>query len=97
MCNGTNAQKWTVSSDERLHVLDKCLDVINSATTPGTMVHIYPCNGTAAQVWELWTDGSLRNPNSGLCLDVPNGDTSDGIQLQISDCNGATSQHWTLP
>ncbi|HEY6492391.1 MAG TPA: ricin-type beta-trefoil lectin domain protein, partial [Trebonia sp.] len=47
-CNGTNAQQWTVESNNTLEVLGKCLDVDAAGTTDGTTVDLYTCNGTGA-------------------------------------------------
>src|SRR6202042_1387904 len=68
-CNGTNAQQWTVESNNTLEVLGKCLDVDGAGTANGTTFDLYDCNGTGAQVWEPQSNGELINPNSGKCLD----------------------------
>ncbi len=48
-CNGTAAQKWTVSSDGSIKALGKCLDVTASGTADGVKVQLYTCNGTGAR------------------------------------------------
>ena len=77
--------------------MGKCLDVNASGTADGTLVDLYDCNGTAAQVWQPQSNGALLNPNSGKCLDDPSSSTTAGTQVQIYDCNGTAAQHWTLP
>ncbi|MGC4997549.1 RICIN domain-containing protein [Streptomyces sp. DT195] len=49
------------------------------------------CNGTGAQKWNVGSDASLRNSNSGLCLDDPNSATAEGTRLQIYACNGSAA------
>lgn len=78
----------------------KCVDVKQSGTAAGTIVHSYGCSYdyvNLAQMWKLGANGSLVNPNSGKCLDTSGGSTTDGAQLVISVCNGSASQTWTIP
>src|SRR5580658_1386608 len=95
-CNGTNAQQWTVESNQTLEVLGKCLDVYAAGTANGTTVDLYTCNGTGAQTWIPQSNGSLVNPNSGKCLD-DTGWGGSGTQVQIWACTGNANQEWTLP
>jgi chitinase len=95
-CNGTDAQQWTVESNNTLEVLGMCLDVDAAGTANGTTVDLYTCNGTGAQVWEPQSNGELINPNSGKCLD-DTGYGGSGTQVQIWACTGNDNQEWTLP
>jgi hypothetical protein len=95
-CNGTNAQQWTVESNNTLQVLGDCLDVDGAGTANGTLVDLYTCNGTGAQTWIAQSNGSLENPNSGKCLD-DTGYGGSGTQVQIWSCTGSANQEWTLP
>jgi beta-glucosidase len=95
-CNGTNAQQWTVESNNTLQVLGKCLDVDGAGTANGTLVDLYACNGTVAQVWQPQSNGELVNPNSGKCLD-DTGFGGSGTQVQIWSCTDGSNQQWTLP
>ncbi|MGD0555192.1 MAG: glycoside hydrolase family 3 C-terminal domain-containing protein [Streptosporangiaceae bacterium] len=95
-CNGTDAQQWTVESNNTLEVLGMCLDVDGAGTTNGTTVDLYTCNGTGAQTWEPQSDGELINPNSGKCLD-DTGYGGSGTQVQIWTCDDTSNQQWTLP
>jgi chitinase len=95
-CNGSNAQQWTVESDNTLQVLGKCLDVDAAGTANGTTVDLYTCNGTGAQTWVPQSDGALLNPSSGKCLD-DTGYGGSGTQVQIWSCTGNANQNWTLP
>jgi Ricin-type beta-trefoil lectin domain-like len=54
-------------------------------------------DGTGAQQWQIKTNGSLVNPESGKCLDDPNSTTTSGTQLQLYTCNSTSAQDWTLP
>jgi glucosylceramidase len=95
-CNGTNAQQWTVETNNTLQVLGKCMDVAGAGTANGTLVDLYDCNGTGAQTWIPQSNGSLVNPNSGKCLD-DTGYGGSGTQVQIWDCTGNANQKWNLP
>ncbi|MGH3396794.1 MAG: ricin-type beta-trefoil lectin domain protein, partial [Streptosporangiaceae bacterium] len=95
-CNGTNAQQWTVESNNTLQVLGKCLDVNAAGTANGTTVDLYDCNGTGAQTWVPQSDGALLNPESGKCLD-DTGFGGAGTQAQIWSCTGSANQAWALP
>jgi Ricin-type beta-trefoil lectin domain len=95
-CNGTNAQQWTVTSNNTLQVLGMCLDVNGAGTANGTKVDLYTCNGTGAQTWTPGANGSLVNSNSGKCLD-DTGWGGSGTQVQIWSCSGGANQSWTLP
>jgi len=94
--NGTDAQDWTVESNDTIEVLGGCLDVDGAGTTNGTTVDYYPCNGTGAQTWEHQSNGELVNPNSGKCLD-DTGYGGSGTQVQIWTCDDTSNQQWTLP
>jgi chitinase len=95
-CNGTNAQQWTVESNNTLQVLGKCLDVDAAGTANGTTVDLYDCNGTGAQTWVPQSNGELLNPNSGKCLD-DTGYGGSGTQVQIWSCADTSNQQWKLP
>jgi chitinase len=95
-CNGTNAQQWTVESNNTLQVLGMCLDVDAAGTTNGTTVDLYSCNGTGAQTWVPQSNGELLNPNSGKCLD-DTGYGGSGTQVQIWTCDDTSNQIWNLP
>jgi hypothetical protein len=95
-CNGTDAQQWTVESNNTLQVLGMCLDVDAAGTANGTLVDLYTCNGTGAQTWEPQSNGELLNPESGKCLD-DTGYGGSGTQVQIWTCADTSNQQWTLP
>ena len=67
-----------------------------AGTANGTLVDLFCCNGTGAQVGEPQPDGALLNPTSGKCLD-DTGYGGSGTQVQIWPCSGNDNQSWTLP
>lgn len=70
-----------------------CVDVRGAATSNGTAVQIYQCNGTGAQTWTQ-NGNTLRS--LGKCLTVT-GNPSNGSKLAISDCTaGADAQQFKL-
>jgi chitinase len=71
----------------------KCVDVAGAASTNGTVVDLYTCNGTNAQQWTS-TAGTLRA--LGKCLDVNAAGTANGSKVQLYDCNGTGAQQWTM-
>jgi hypothetical protein len=76
----------------------KCLDVPNSATTAGTKVQIWDCNGQANQTWTRTSSNQLTVYSGGSqrCLDAYGNQTSPGTAVEIWDCNGQANQQWTF-
>ncbi|WP_107422215.1 ricin-type beta-trefoil lectin domain protein [Streptomyces lushanensis] len=72
----------------------KCVDVAGANPANGTAVQLYDCNGSAAQQWDVASDGSIRA--LGKCLDVKGNSTANGAQLQIWDCAGTPNQKWSV-
>jgi glucosylceramidase len=96
-CNGSAAQRWTVSADGSLQALGKCMDVTSAGTANGTQIQLFDCNGSAAQRWTSTAGHDLVNPASGRCLDATSASAGNGTRLQIWDCTGATNQKWIVP
>jgi hypothetical protein len=71
-----------------------CLDVQNRDTANGTLIQVYQCNGTPAQVWVHRADNTWQNPNAKRCLTATG--TGAGSSIVIWDCVGAASQIWTM-
>lgn len=84
-----NSDYGTIS----LKNFQRCVDVSGGKIAPGTLVQIYYCNSTPAQ---LWKDDSqiknLVNMKSNRCLSP----VTDAINsaINISDCNGSELQKW---
>jgi non-reducing end alpha-L-arabinofuranosidase len=74
---------------------NRCLDVPNRATTNGTFLQIWDCNGQSNQQWTALSNGELQ-VYGNKCLDVPNHNKSAGTRVEIWDCNGGGNQQWTL-
>jgi hypothetical protein len=73
------------------------LDVDGAGTSSMTLVDLYQCNSTVAQVWEVnATTGTIINPHSGLCLDDKAASTKNGNQIWIYTCNGTAAQKWVV-
>ncbi|MFI6478381.1 ricin-type beta-trefoil lectin domain protein [Nonomuraea sp. NPDC050663] len=70
----------------------KCVDVAGAARANGTQVQLWTCNGTAAQSWDVRSDGTIRA--LGKCLDVNAAGSANGTKVQIWDCNGTAAQQW---
>jgi triacylglycerol esterase/lipase EstA (alpha/beta hydrolase family) len=75
---------------------NKCVDVRQSATSNGTPVQIYDCNGTGAQIWAHSSNGSTLLTALGKCLDVTGASSSSGTKVELWDCNTGTNQHWAI-
>src|SRR6266536_3306539 len=72
----------------------KCVDIAAYGTANGTKVQSYDCSADWNQVWQLQSDGMLKNPTSGRCLDIVNRGTAAGSLVQLWDCGGAANQIW---
>jgi predicted alpha-1,2-mannosidase len=70
----------------------KCVDVNQGATTNGTKIQIWDCNGSAGQTWTLASDGTIRS--LGKCMDVNRSGRANGTLIHLWDCNGTGAQQW---
>jgi glucose/arabinose dehydrogenase len=74
-----------------------CVDVINNSNDFATPLHLFTCNGTAAQIFALDTPVTqLQKQGSSLCIDVPGGSTADSVQLETRTCNRKEEQTWQI-
>jgi RHS repeat-associated protein len=73
-------------------IAGKCADVQGNETDDGTPIQIYTCNGTSAQNWTVYADGTVRAKTK--CLDVNGAGTADGTKIQLWTCNGGVAQQW---
>ncbi|MFC9606267.1 ricin-type beta-trefoil lectin domain protein [Streptomyces niveus] len=78
----------------------KCLDLANAATTAGTALQLFACNGSRAQQFRV--EGATPTDSSkgalkvlGQCAVPAGGATADGTAVVIAKCTGATAQQWT--
>jgi beta-glucanase (GH16 family) len=95
-CNGTAAQKWTVSSDGTIRALGKCLDVKDNGTADGSAVQLWDCAGSPNQKWVVTAARDIVNPQADKCLDVTGNNSANGTRLQIWTCSGNANQKWTV-
>ncbi|MFI1154048.1 ricin-type beta-trefoil lectin domain protein [Streptomyces sp. NPDC020817] len=95
MINGGDAQKFEIRADGTIRVAGKCIDPAYAGTTNGTLLWLYPCNGSYGQQFLPHADGTIYHPTSGRCLDADNMNT--GTQLYLWDCNSTNPQRWTIP
>jgi RHS repeat-associated protein len=72
----------------------KCLDDSANSTTAGGKVDIYSCNGGAAEVWAVQSDGTIRI--NGQCLDVKGAGTANGSLIDHYTCVGQANQQWKV-
>ncbi|GAA2482958.1 RICIN domain-containing protein [Winogradskya humida] len=66
-----------------------CLDLNGGVAIDTNHVQVFDCNGTAAQVWTLDTDGTLRV--SGKCAQ-----SSDDTRVRITTCRGQDTTLWRV-
>lgn len=73
----------------------KCLDDERGATTTGTHVQLYTCNGTTAQDWTVKPDGTVRF-GSAYCMADSGTATTGGYHLvDLAPCNsGNPAMQW---
>nr|AAP87538.1 putative xylanase [uncultured organism] len=74
----------------------KCLDVPGLATTAGTQLDIWTCNGGTNQIWTHTSANQLTvySGSSQMCLDAYNNQTTPGTKVDIWTCNGGANQQW---
>lgn len=104
--NFTNAQKWTVSHDEKGYVTISnassglVLDVMGANAVNSTGVQLYGSNSTLAQKWVAVADGPSFKLVSALderyVLDARGGSTANGTRIQIYSSNDSAAQRWSF-
>jgi hypothetical protein len=95
-CNDTLAQRFTYTGNRQIVPLQNssyCLDVRYADYAAG-VVELAPCNGTAAQSWDM-TNGTIRpEGDASYCLDVHGGNTGPSVTVDVAPCNGTDAQLW---
>jgi lysophospholipase L1-like esterase len=76
----------------RSGVAGKCLDLNAGNTDNGQKIQLWSCNGSTAQTWTTYPDGTLKT--SGKCLDVYAMGTANSTKVELWDCNGGSNQVW---
>src|SRR5262249_51234323 len=79
----------------------RCVNDQNGNLANGPAVNIWSCNGTLAQKWATFPDGSLRRYggpsqiNTNRCMNIAGGGTANGTKINIQSCIGKWYQKWT--
>jgi len=92
-------QDWTVEANGSIsNGNGDCMDAHDAGTATGTPVDAANCSTGPAQQWQILSDGSLRNPESGLCVATHDGDTTAETPLVLGPCSPyPATQEWNLP
>jgi hypothetical protein len=69
----------------------KCL---RANPSDGSPVQLWGCDGSAAQQWNVMSDGTIRT--GGLCMDAAWGATASGTRVQVARCSGNPAQQFNL-
>ncbi|MCR5700011.1 MAG: RICIN domain-containing protein [Candidatus Saccharibacteria bacterium] len=104
--NGTDAQKWEISYDDKTDTYklfnktaNKAIDVDSASRESGANVQIYSSNNTCAQKWSIIKTGDkykIYSTCSGLALDVYGASTKNGANIWLYRDNGTDAQKWML-
>lgn len=91
-CTNAGNQQWTRQANNSITVYNgtRCLGA--TGTSNGSSVTIQTCNGSTAQKWFFFSDGTVRGQASKLCLDA---DLGTAI-VHLWSCGGGTNQKWRL-
>jgi Ricin-type beta-trefoil lectin domain/Putative Ig domain len=99
---GSVSFTWTVSTTTtgttsysgtiRLVKLGLCLDDRYNSSTPGAVVQVWRCNGSANQQWQVMSNGTIQH--NGLCLDARGAGTTSGTKVDLWTCTGNNNQLW---
>lgn len=89
--NYTNAQKFKFNDEEgsiRHAQSGWCMDRSGNGYGNGVRVQLWPCNGSDAQKWQAFPDGTIKPlKNHGYCLDGANG-LNKGSVIRLWQCTG---------
>lgn len=104
--NGTAAQQWMVSHDEKGYMTltnvcsGKAADVNSGNASSGTNIWQYALNRSDAQKWIAVPDGNgyrlYSALGSGEVIDISGAGTYNGANVQIYESNGTTAQRFLL-
>ncbi|WP_274703361.1 ricin-type beta-trefoil lectin domain protein [Micromonospora sp. S4605] len=93
-CTGEWDQAFQLNRRLAVSHANRCIDLANSETANGTVVQSRTCNNLPNQLWQLQSNGSLKNPASNRCLDIQGAGTVDGTKIMLYDCTGNANQIW---
>jgi endo-1,4-beta-xylanase len=60
-------------------------------------VVIWDCDGDSNQQWNINSNGTITNAQSGLCMDAVGAGTANGTRIQLYGCTASANQRWTGP
>jgi hypothetical protein len=70
----------------------KC--VYAPSTADGQQLAITTCTGAAKQMWQFYSDGTIRQ--GGLCMDLAWASSDNGTKVQLAKCNGGWAQKFIV-
>ncbi|XP_027334134.1 abrin-d-like [Abrus precatorius] len=84
-CADQENQLWTLKQDKTIRSKGKCLTTYGYA--PGHYVMIYDCTSAVAEAtyWEIWDNGTIINPRSGLALSAESSAMGETLTLQTNE------------
>jgi alpha-galactosidase len=75
---------------------NRCLDVYDNQTAPGTKIELWDCGGGANQGWTPTAAGELRVYGGTQCLDAYNNQTTPETKVELWGCSGGANQRFEL-
>jgi hypothetical protein len=77
----------------------KCVDIVGGASSDGTGLQQWTCQGSANQQFRVENLGSgnvrLVNPATGKCVDIDGAGTTNRTRVQLWSCNDTVAQVFT--
>lgn len=87
--------QWTDTQRFRIFSNNLCLAPYKELLTVGNAVVAWPCGTSAANWWQVRSDGTIRNTaDTTKCVGVSAASPTEGSPLQIQNCNGSVTQQW---
>ena len=90
-CNGTSPQRWRLTGDRTLEVLDMCAYLVGDGG-----VELTDCDRRTTAQWRHADGGRLINAANGLCLTDPHFGGRPANQVIVATCTGDGNQRWTF-
>ncbi len=94
-CSDVEGQRFTMRSDGSITAFGgaMCLDASGARGNDGDAIIVWPCKGSANQLWRRAGGGEIVGIN-GKCIDVEGEKTADGTRLILWRCHGGANQKW---
>ncbi|MFJ7160020.1 trypsin-like serine protease [Streptomyces sp. NPDC101118] len=88
-------QQFTYTDAKELRVFgDMCVTPSGGVAKAGARLISWPCNGEAAQKWNVNADGTITDAANGLCLNVNGEKTENASPIGLWWCNGRPNNLW---